>query len=80
MKETPTKKSNPVPVGARDLTVARKYLLGRMTRAEVNRYYKLLANSPSGLHRVARASRQLVLGNPMVEKVINSLTLDESNR
>ncbi len=67
--------SNPIPVKRKDLEIALRYLDGKMTRAEVNRAYKLGPGSPSGLHRVARASKQLVKTHPELEQVIHKLHL-----
>lgn len=68
-------KSNPVPVKKKDELIALRYMLQEMTRADVNRAYKLSEVSVSGLHKVARAIRQLTIKSPELEKVMHSLSL-----
>ena len=51
--------SNPSPTTKPDRKVALDYVRGKITRAEVNRRYGVPQGSLAGLHRVARALRDL---------------------
>jgi exopolyphosphatase/pppGpp-phosphohydrolase len=70
-----TSDNQPQPVTRKEKRVAVEYVTDQITRAEVNAKLKLRRGSLSGLHKVARAMRQLAMENPQLAETLNDLDL-----